>query len=72
MASVWFVPDNINGGSKRISVTQDDCLPLSESLISGGPGMNFSTHLACYQQRETTLSRFNILYKRKCIGDPPF
>lgn len=41
MAEVWFVPDKVAGGSKRISVTKDDCMPLSQSIITGGPG-------ACY------------------------
>lgn len=36
-AQVWFVPDKVSGGSKRISVTVDGCLPLSESRITGGP-----------------------------------
>lgn len=46
-ASVWFVPDKVNGGSKRISVTQEDCLPLSESIISGGP--DYIMRMSLYQ-----------------------
>ncbi|XP_045177393.2 uncharacterized protein LOC123537623 [Mercenaria mercenaria] len=47
MAEVWFVPDKVNGGSKRISVTKDDCLPLSESRITGGP--DYVMRMSLYQ-----------------------
>ncbi|KAL4237804.1 hypothetical protein ACF0H5_002516 [Mactra antiquata] len=35
-ASIWYIPDHVQGGNKRLSVTKDGCMPLSLSIITGG------------------------------------
>jgi len=35
---VWLVNDKVRGGTRRLGVQADNCLPLTEALITGGPG----------------------------------
>ena len=36
--STWFWKDADSGDSVRLGVTSDTCMPLTESLLTGGPG----------------------------------
>ena len=36
--NVWLVKNNVNGGTGRIGVTENNCLRTSLSSITGGPG----------------------------------
>ena len=36
--NVWLVKDDVNGGTRRIGVTENNCLRTSLSSITGGPG----------------------------------
>lgn len=36
---MWFIQDKVNGGTIRLGVTPDSCIPLTESKLSAGPGI---------------------------------